>query len=475
MSNRDPLAPLTEGGQLTRWIAAQQSVVGSILIDERCCGEVFQATTAEMFSDSTLRHIYEAARKVWMEKQHVDPILVMDACGSDSYGDTMAACMKITPTAANVLEYCELCEKCLKLFNFRQAGYALLDAMTADDAEAVWQELGKQLMGGRRKNVYSYRDMMDSFFYRLNDPAPPDYIDWGFPPLNEVMTVQHGHFVVIGAESSTGKTLLAFQMARHLAECGKRVGFFSLETPHEDAEDRLMANGGNVALPAIKHKRVDDLAMKRLTQDAEHMYDVDFDLIEAAGYSVDDITRDTIANRYEVIFVDYVQLVNALNDNDISRQVRNVSIGLRTLSLQLRCTVIALSQVTPPEKDRNGKRRQLTKWDLRESKQLVNDAQAIMLLDLTDLNDYSSPRVMIVDKNKDGQCGKMFLEIDAPHMRFNYLPAYEDPAIADARERNEKMDRNRQARQEKELRKRGIEGQATFRELDPDEGGELPF
>ena len=170
-----------------------------------------------------------------------------------------------------------------------------------------------------------------------------------------------------------------------------------------------------------------------------------------------------------------MQIVNALKDDDIVRQVRNVSIGLHTLSIQLGCTVIALSQITPPEKDRKGKRRQLNKWDLRESKQLVQDADAILMMDLTDLSDYSSNRVLIVDKNKDGACGKMYLEFDAPRMRFSYLPAYEPAEISEARERNEKMDRNRAARQEKERRKRGIEGQATFKELDPDEGGDLPF
>jgi hypothetical protein len=113
--------------------------------------------------------------------------------------------------------------------------------------------------------------------------------------------------------------------------------------------------------------------------------------------------------------------------------------------------------------------------NLRESRQLVQDADAIMMMDLTDLNDYTSPRVLIVDKNKDGCCGRMYLEFDAPRMRFSYIPAFEPSEISEARERNEKMDANRAARQEKERRKRGIEGQATFRELDPGEGGELPF
>lgn len=473
--SRDGLAPISEGGQLTRWNAAQSAVIGSMLIDESCCGAVFQATSAEMFGDSTLRHIYEAARRVWLEKRQVDPVLVMHECGSDSYAETIAECMKLTPTAANVLEYCELCAKCMRLYTFRQAAYDLLDAMTAEEAGEIWQKLGKELMGGKKKRIFSMPQMLDDFFDRLNDDSPPDFLDWGFEPLNEVMTIQAGHFVVIGAESSVGKTALAFQLARHFAEAGKKVGFFSLETMKAAAEDRLMANGGSVPLGAIKHKRVDAAAMQRLTRDADRLYGLSFDLIEAAGYTVDEIMEDTIAGGYDTIFVDYVQIINALKDDDIVRQVRNVSIGLHTLSIQLGCTVIALSQITPPEKDRNGKRRQLNKWDLRESKQLVQDADAILMMDLTDLSDYSSNRVLIVDKNKDGACGKMYLEFDAPRMRFSYLPAYEPAEITEARERNAKMDRNRAARQEKERRKAGIDGQATFRDLDPDEGGDLPF
>ena len=69
----------------------------------------------------------------------------------------------------------------------------------------------------------------------------------------------------------------------------------------------------------------------------------------------------------------------------------------------------------------------------------------------------------------------MYLEFDAPRMRFSYLPAYEPAEITEARERNEKMDRNRAARQEKERRKAGIDGQASFCDLDPDGGGDLPF
>ena len=474
MSLYSPLELTESGGELNRWSAAQASVIGCLLIDDRCCGEVFQATTPEMFSEASFRNIYKAIRKLWTERHPVDPVSVLDALGSagSNYASLMADCMKVTPTAANVMCYCEILQKCLRLSLFRKAAYDLLDAPNEQACGEIWTRLGKELLGGKKKRISSYAELLDDFFDRINDETPPDYIDWGFAPLNEIMTVISGHFVVIGAESSVGKTALAFQFARHMAKCGKRVGFFSLETPKEDAEDRLMANGGDVPLPAIKHRRLDRNAMLRLTKDADEMHGVCFDLIEAAGYSVDEIEEDTLANGYDTIFVDYVQIVNSLTDDDVSKQVRKVSIGLHNISLRLGCTVIGLSQVTPPEKDRKGKRRELCKWDLRESKQLVNDAQVIMLMDLSDLSDYSSNRVLIVDKNKDGACGRMALEFDAPRMRFKYLPPYEAPEIANARERNAVMDRNRETR---EAKRKAEADQVTFKDLPDNEGGDLPF
>ena len=54
MSRHEPIELTESGGELNRWSAAQASVIGCLLIDERCCGEIFQATTPEMFPDSSL-------------------------------------------------------------------------------------------------------------------------------------------------------------------------------------------------------------------------------------------------------------------------------------------------------------------------------------------------------------------------------------------------------------------------------------
>lgn len=477
MRNNDPIELAHSGGTLNQWSAAQAAVIGSMLIDERCIGEVLQATTPEMFENSTFRHIYEAIRKVWMERRPTDPVTVLHAlnANTESYANVMADCMKVTPTSARALEYCEILADCLRLHTFRTAAYELLDAPTSEDASQVWQELGAKLMSGKKKKVISYREMMSDFMDRMSDKTPPDFIDWGFPALNEVLTVTHGRFVVIGAESSVGKTAFALQLARGMAKAGKKVGFFSLETSAPDAADRLMANAADVYLPAIKHRRLNAAEIVRCTHEAEAMFEADFDLIEAAGYSAEEIREDTLAAGYEVIFVDYVQIVRA-DEKEVTDQVRSVSIALHNLAINLHCTVIALSQVTPPERSKvTGRRRELSMWNLRESRQLAQDGEAVLMMELSDPSDYSSNRFLTIAKNKDGPCGRMCLSFDAGHMRFEYVPAFEDPDQVKADARNAVMDRNREERQRKAQNGGEIEGQQAFRELDDDEGGENPF
>ena len=97
-------------------------------------------------------------------------------------------------------------------------------------------------------------------------------------------------------------------------------------------------------------------------------------------------------------------------------------------------------------------------------------------MDLSDLDDYRSNRILKVDKNKDGPRARMLLKFDAPQLRFEPLPPIRDSEQAKADARNAIMDANRAKRQEKEAAagKDAIDGQGTFEEL-PDNGEGLPF
>ena len=430
------------------WAAeqAQQSVIGVLMIEpEKLTGEIMQRLRPEDFTDSTFRTLFTACRQLWLDRKPVDPVTLVDRVGG-AYRDTVKEAMIATPSTASWETYCRIVADYARLQQLQTLAAAVLECEHADQARELL--LRAQGMLAQRENIKisGYQEMAKDFLDRTQNPAPAEFLDWGFPALNERLFVTQGRFVVLAAESSVGKTALALQIAMGLAKSGRRVGFFSLETSQEDAADRIIANRADVALPDIKRRHLTMPDWVKITQSMSADQAVPFELIEAAGCTVEDIRATTLMRQYEVIFVDYVQLVASKGETP-SEQVRAVSMGLHTLSLQLGCTVVGLSQVTPPQKNNQGKRPELSKENLRESHQLIHDAEAILILDLADLNDYGSNRILKVDKNKDGPCTRMILHFDARHMRFDYVPPYEDPAVAGARERVEKMDANREARQ----------------------------
>lgn len=456
---------------------AELSAVGCLLIEpEALAGQIFNRLQPEDFADASLRTVYRAAREIWLEKQTLDAAVLSYRLG-DGYGGLLREAMDFTPTCQNWESYCDVIADSAQLRAIQSVGLELISAPDAPAARAALEKAQGLLAPAGQKNRYTWAEMLTGFMDRLEEPR--EYLDWGIPELNEQIKVRRGKFVILGAESSVGKTALALQLAFSLARTGRHVGFFSLETPQDDAADRMVAQNARLRLSDIKRAALGAEAVRRAGDLAQATYTAPFELIEAADYSVEQIRAETLAHGYEVIFLDYVQML-ATDPDKTTEQVRSVSIALHKLAQRLGVTVVALSQITPPPKALRGKppkltRPELTKENLRESKQLVNDADVILIMDLSDLDDYRSNRILKVDKNKDGPRARLLLRFDVARLRFEVLPPIRDSEQQAADERNASMDRNRERRQQKKeaAERRAIDGQGSFEELA--DGGPLPF
>ena len=139
------------------------------------------------------------------------------------------------------------------------------------------------------------------------------------------------------------------------------------------------------------------------------------EIIPAGGYTADDIRVETLSGRYQVIFVDYLQLVRTERKNqNRTEEVGSVSRTLHTLAQQHGVTVIALAQLNRPDK---GTLRAPRLSDLRESGQIEQDADVVMMLSLIrewDTNEpkNSTDRLLQIVKNKEGELNYMRLAFD---------------------------------------------------------------
>lgn len=443
-------------------LSAQNAVLGSILIDPSCVPILMSQLEPDDFPDSTNRHIFEAVRSLYLADKTIDPVTILAELGSDAYGPTLAEMMRLTPTSANCEEYARILRDQAQLRRIQAACMQIVSSdLDLDRARSLLSDAAQMLVkSGSRVKRYSYSELIHHFLDRQNSDAPRDFLDFGIPVLNKRVHVSKGDFVILGAYSSVGKTAFALQMGLSVAKHGKRVGFYSYETNEEHAGDRMVANDADVDLQRIKDKKLSAADIYRVMDAGQRSELYPFDLIESARMTTAELRLDILSNRYEVVFLDYVQLVPGAG-TERKDVVTQVSMDLHAMCQELGVTIIALSQVTLPELKQDKSRRWICMQDLRESKQLLQDGETILLLDLEITQNRASDRVLIIDKNKDGPTGNFFLTFDPRHMRF----AYRDP---DA----EKPGKKKKPPEDKD---KDIPGQGKLEELPEGEGGDLPF
>lgn len=402
---------------LTAWKRAQESVIGALLIDPDYSARlIFQSAKASHFGETELRHVFEAARELWNENRQLDAVTILDRAGSE-YEQLLRDCMINTPTARNLPAWLEICQDSARLTAMQAEALAIVNADRADDAAAAWERMGTMLQDADQGEDLSLGELIGDYCDRMQDKRPVRYLNWGIESLDRDLYVSGGQFGVIAADSSVGKTALALQFAYHMAADGHRVGFFSLETPKENLEDRLLAQYqvAGIPLPSTKRKKLTEEDL-RAAGEAGMRSDQIYLRILRNYETLERIRAKTIQRRFDVIFIDYVQLIDAPGRErwDI---VTNISMGLHRMAQQLGITVIGLSQITPAVKGQKAP----TKDDLRESRQLKQDADFILLL-YPDTEEEAPPnsRVLEIAKNKDGRCARLRMDFEPEHMTFKY-------------------------------------------------------
>lgn len=448
--------------ELNKYYDAQAAVLGSLLLEpDKLGGEIMHRVREEDFEDASLRNLFRAAKSLFLSRRPLDPVTLLEEAGS-GYEPMIRQILDATPTANNWEIYVEILREDAQISALRILGEKLSELSNLEAGRKLLAKAEGLLTAQNNRKAANYTEMISDYLNRQNDPAPPNYLDWGIPQLNRGLSISPGRFVVLGAESSVGKTALALQLAYNLACRGHRVGFYSYETSRADAADRILANAAEINLPRSKHKQLTERDYRAAMAEGQRAEKIDLTVVETAGYTVDDLRAETLSGRYDVVFIDYVQLIPG-RASERWQVVTETSMALHTMAQQLDVTVIALAQATPPDVGKDGKRRAVRKTDLRESNQLHIDAEAVLMMDLYDPEQPSGLRVLQIEKNKDGSLGKIYLTFDPEHMRFSWAPPPD--------EEDEAAMRRAIARDNRAYRVT----QVKFSDLPDDAGGNLPF
>lgn len=318
------------------------------------------------------------------------------------FDEWSAECVRAT--RPNVEKWTQLILEQAALTKFQslalQAGSSLT---TFADLPDLYSKMGEALTLDREDQDFKpIGELVDNYIRKLNEK--PKYIPSGIPVLDKHLHLSPGNLFIIGGRPSAGKTALSLQMACEQARRGFRVCYFSLETDPDTLTARIIANRLAVPLADVKAKTVPQSDLDSLAD----LHKLPLFIRSASGKGIGWVKAQAQRMKAQVVFIDYLQLLADGKAKDRYQAITGISIALHELAQTTGILVVALAQL-----NRNAAHASPSTADLKESGQLEQDADAILLLS-ADKEEYQA----ILAKNKEGRVGEIPLTFDKPRQRF---------------------------------------------------------
>lgn len=400
--------------------AIQATVIGDLLLEDKALGKALAQLTAADFTYDQYRELFLAICRLYAEDKDLDPTAVLAEvkerpAPSNGWYNLIRDCMIITGTSAYVDEHIRILREDARLLRIREFSPRLEAVKNLDDAQGIVQAMTAELVDSRRSTAVGMEEALSQWFERMK--TKPEYLPWGIRQMSEKLYIEQGDFVIIGGYPSTGKTALALNMAWTMAE-KRTVCFYSLETNPNKLQDRLISMVAAIPMATMKNRKLTSENFDTVASLSQTILSRRLKYQPAAGWTAQDIINDAKAHRYDVIIIDYIQLISIGKARDRVQGLTEASITIHTGAQSTGITVIGLSQLTRPLKN-GGKRGAPRMSDLRETGQWEQDADAIMLLYLEDDNAPNSRRICNVEKNKEGELGRIYLHFDGATQTFS--------------------------------------------------------
>lgn len=404
------------------WLTAQNGCIGCVLLDASLIGQLLAETSADDFS-APAKVIYQTISGEVSEGRSVDAIRINELLGG-AYQDYLLGCLEVTPSAKDLDGYMAIVREKGKLARVQQELLRGAYAGTLDEVQSCLDSANEAMTDRRKASTFRMKDLMLDFYSRKQ--TAETYIPTGFPQLDAAMYLSAGDYVVLAGRPSRGKTALALQMALKQSR-QYRVGFYSLETSSRKVADRLICHYSQLPMEKIKRADLDSKDWQVLGQATSALANsCKLDVVEAAGWSVDDVFRTAIANHHEVIYIDYLQIVKGDGKSRYD-EVTGISVRIHQLAQRHGIMVVALSQLNRESVD--GKSEEPDMSDLRESGQIEQDADAILMIYCQTAGRTDGPRWLKIAKNKEGELAMLAMAWDGSTQTLTPMSRRTPPAI----------------------------------------------
>ena len=422
---------------------AEQSLLGSILIDPAALNEVADILRSEDFYLNEHKQIYLAMHELFLTNSEIDVVTLIDMLvtkgiydksGGEDYIRTLTDAV---PDALNVKDYARIVkEKSLlrQLINacgeISEAAYSEQESVTniLDHAEHLIFEIAQ---GRDTKNFRHIREVLQDVFGHLHDlthnKEATQGTQTGFSGLDRVLAgMGKSDLVLVGARPAMGKTSFALNIATNVAkQTKKKVCIFSLEMSAEQLVTRVLSSEALVNSYSLRTGDLSPEDWEHLARASGELAGCDILIDDSAGMTVTQMkAKLRRVKNLGLVVIDYLGLMqgDGHKDNRV-QEVSEISRSLKVMAKELMVPVICCAQLSRGPEGRTDKKPMLS--DLRDSGAIEQDADTVIFLYRSEYyktdeaaKQEASIAEIIVAKNRHGAVGTVEMGWNGQFTKF---------------------------------------------------------
>ena len=417
-------------------VEAEQSVIGSMLMDREAIIAASEIITADDFYQHQYGVMFEAMVELFNENRPVDLITLQnrlkekDVPPEVSSLDFVRDIITTVPTSANVKSYANIVrEKAVlrrlikvneDIANTCYAGKEPLETILATTEKTVFDLLQSRNSGDFVPIRQVAMNVLEKIEEASKNQGTVTGIPTGFIDLDyKTSGLQPSDFILIAARPSMGKTAFVLNLVDHIAvKKGLPCMVFSLEMSKEQLVNRMLAMESNVDSQKLRTGTLSDSDWDAVVEGIGVIGNSKLIIDDTPGISIMELRSRCRKMKLEyglnVVIIDYLQLMSGSGKgggDNRQQEISEISRSLKALARELSAPVIALSQLSRACETRQDHRPMLS--DLRESGAIEQDADVVMVLYRDDYynKDTDMPNIaeVIIAKQRNGPIGTVNL------------------------------------------------------------------
>ena len=425
-------------------IEAEQSVIGSMLMDKDAVIVALDMISSEDFYSRQYAVLYETMLELFNEGKEMDLVVIQDRLREKNVApelsslDFIKEIITTVPTSANIKYYATIVKekstlrKLIKL-NEDIANSCYVGSDSLEDILArTEKDIFELLQSRTAKDIRPIEDIAKNVLYRIEAASrtrevvtgiPTGFIDLDY----KTSGLQPSDLVLIAARPSMGKTAFVLNMVQHIA-MKKELPcmIFSLEMSSEQLVQRMLAMETGIDSQKLRTGNLNDNDWDPLIRGIVDVSDSKIIIDDTPGISVGELRSKCRKVKLEkglsIVIIDYLQLMTGSSKRSENRQqeISEISRSLKALAREIKAPVVALSQLSRACETRPDHRPMLS--DLRESGAIEQDADIVMFLYRDDYyhkdTEHPNEAEVIIAKQRNGPIGTVNLMWKPETTRF---------------------------------------------------------